>query len=1014
MGKSLLRSTLTLAIAAFLLGGAVARAQQQSGNLYVEVRDEQRSALPGVTVTVSGLGAPQVQVTDSEGRARFLGLSPGSYQLRAELANFSTVDHSNVVINVGRNTQLELVLSGAVEETITVTAESPLLDERKIQSSTNITATELEKIPTSRDPWALLSQASGVQTDRINVGGNESGQQSVFIGRGSNSDSVTWAVDGVDITDMAAMASPTYYDFDAFEEVQMATGGSDATISTSGVTVNVVTKRGTNEWRGSGRFLVTDQDWQSDADISGAEAGRNNNGPGGSEIVQTVGDSQGTPNGRRFIPNQIDHIEDYGAELGGHIVRDRLWLWGAAGKNEIENLVGGNARLTSTQTQGQLDATELENYNAKLNAQLTAQNSAILQWSRGDKLKNGRGAGPTRAPETTTDQSGPTEVSKIEDSHVFNSNFFLTGLYSLVDGGFALVPKGGLDADVFKGADGVYRGSYYFLDNSRDVTQYRADGSVFFDTSSAAHELRFGGGFREAETTSLFGIPRNRISYHCQVFGCGASAPPDRAGVLVYRDSNVAQTTEYESLYIQDTVTWGSLTLNLGLRYDNQSGVNSASAAGAVVIGGEQIFPQLQFPGNDGGGFEWESVTPRLGATWALGEERRTLLRANFSQFAEQLGQTYPAGVNPVGLSILVAYFTDSDHDDILDPGEIGSLIPLQYSNFNPANPNSLISTYRIDPGLDAPITTEVSLGLEHALRPELVIGGSLTYRLAEDILEGQQLVDDGSGVRPVRPDDFVPESAVVAGQAVDYFVLRPGVSDASGELLVNGDREQEYLGATLFLTKRLAQRWMMRSHLTYNDHTWNVPNSYFAHQDPTNFGNGSGISNFGGGSTREAAGDRDGDVVAERSGGSGSKSGVYLNSGWSLSVNGLYQVAPEQPWGFNVGAGFNAREGYPNPKFVPVTGSDGIGRLVQLSPEVDSERLDDVMTLDLRLDKEFWFGGGGRRGLGLTMSLDAFNVLNENTVLQRQRDQSATQANFILETVSPRIFRLGARLSFD
>src|SRR5215813_5030057 len=255
-----------VAVAALLLlaVGGSAFAQLQTGNLYGTVTDDKGAALPGVTVTLTGQGAPQVQVTNAQGQFRFLSLAPGSYDLKAELEGFSTIDYPNIVINIGRNTTIEVKLSPAVEDVITVTAESPLLDERRISTGATVSQTELEKIPTARDPWAVLQTTPGVLTDRINVGGNESGQQSQYVGPGSGGDQAVWSVDGVVITDMAALgSSPAYYDFDSFEEMQVTTGGSDSTIATGGVVLNMVTKRGTNEWRGTGRYYKSDKSWQA-------------------------------------------------------------------------------------------------------------------------------------------------------------------------------------------------------------------------------------------------------------------------------------------------------------------------------------------------------------------------------------------------------------------------------------------------------------------------------------------------------------------------------------------------------------------------------------------------------------------------------------------------------------------------------------------------------------------------------------------------------------------------------
>jgi hypothetical protein len=246
-----------VAVAAMLLvlSTGAAMAQLQSGNLYGKVADQTGAILPGVTVTLDTGAAPQVQVTNAQGEFRFLSLSPGNYKIKAELQGFSTVEYPNISINIGRNTTIEVTLNSAVEETITVTSESPLLDEKAIRTGNTVSQNELQKIPTARDPWTVLSATPGVLVDRVNVGGNESGQQSSYVGPGSFSTQSVWAVDGVVITDMAATgSSPAYYDFDSFEEMQISTGGSDSTIATGGVVLNMVTKRGTNEYRGSARY----------------------------------------------------------------------------------------------------------------------------------------------------------------------------------------------------------------------------------------------------------------------------------------------------------------------------------------------------------------------------------------------------------------------------------------------------------------------------------------------------------------------------------------------------------------------------------------------------------------------------------------------------------------------------------------------------------------------------------------------------------------------------------------
>jgi hypothetical protein len=105
-----------LALVLPLLVAVAAQAQLQTGNLYGRVVDEQGEALPGVTVTLTGGGAPQVQVSNAKGRFRFPRLGPGTYTLKAELETFSTAEYPNITINVGRNTSIEVTMHMAGEE----------------------------------------------------------------------------------------------------------------------------------------------------------------------------------------------------------------------------------------------------------------------------------------------------------------------------------------------------------------------------------------------------------------------------------------------------------------------------------------------------------------------------------------------------------------------------------------------------------------------------------------------------------------------------------------------------------------------------------------------------------------------------------------------------------------------------------------------------------------------------------------------------------------------------------
>ncbi len=987
----------------FLVASSGAFAQLQSGNLFTKVTDEQGTLLPGVTVTVSGNGAPQVQVTNAQGEARFLGLAPGTYALETQLEGFSTLNYPNVVINVGRNTSLELTLSAAVEYQITVTTETPILDSKRISTGSTVSSTELEKIPTARDPWAVLQSTPGVLTDRINVGGTESGQQSQYIGPGSGGDQAQWSLDGVVVTDMSATgSSPGYYDFDAFEEMQVTTGGSDASISTGGVVLNMVTKRGTNEWRGSGRYFQADKGNQADLSFDKGDLGKA--GPWNGGRAQAAF-KQG---------NRINKVEDYGAELGGPIVKDRLWIWGSYAKPKIDLRTIDNFKDFST----------LEDWNAKLNAQISASNSATAFAWNSDKVKLGRNAGPLRPQETSWDQgkfgASPT-AWKVEDTHIFSSNFYLTGLYSKVNGGFQLVPEGG-NVPPFNDASGVWHNSFFLAQIERPQENLKLDASSFFNSGNLSHELKYGVGYRTADQTTL---SRTQGDGYEAELGGGSSL------WALSRDSIIGVEAEYTSAYIQDTISVGNLTANVGLRYDKQGGKNTGKSVNANPLFPE-LLPAINYAGQDSG-FEWETIVPRLGLTYALGAEHKTLLRASYSRYADQLGTGFLAWLNPLALQSY-AYFYGPTF------GTGNTRLPnrsdLSLGYFSPnVNPNNgqLLQSNAVDSDLNAPINDELLFSVEHALLPEFVVGLNLTFRKYTDLLEQERLVFDCAGgstscatdtanlnsvgrkhVRsdyvPVTPNPRTGANGRILPNGQPYnlqiWELRPGVSTRNGFLLENGDREQDYKGVSLTFNKRLSNRWMFRGNFTYSDWKWNSPES--ENEDPT-----PGINGLGGQALR------DGDQVVQGSGtGSGSKGAVYINSKWSYSINGLYQIAPDRPWGFNVAANLTGHQGYPVIYFERVGGSgpqparnipDGsLGVNVPVTSRPDSFRYDDTRILDLRVEKEF-----NIRDFGFTVGADVFNATNEATVLQRNGRLQRTNGDHVLEIVSPRIIRLGVKFNF-
>jgi hypothetical protein len=1001
--------------------------QLQSGNIFGHTQAKDGSALPGVTVTLTGVGAPQTFISDNTGAFRFLNLSPGAYALKAELAGFGISTRQGISVNVGRNADVTMTLNPAASESITVTAEAPLLDVRKAGTGATVTKIELEKVPTGRDPWVILQQTPGVLIDRLNVGGSESGQQSSYTAKGVTGDQATWNVDGVNITDVGALgSSPTYYDFDSFEEMQVTTGGTDVRIQTPGVQLNMVTKRGTNDIKGSARFFRTDGSWQSTPKIP--------NGAQGKLITDRKFNPACTaaqiPRSCQLLSgylgrsNSINNIDDYGAEVGGPVIKDKLWLWGAYSKQEIKLFVpervdqfclaGQTCTTNFLSTNGIGDNTSLKTANGKLNAQLAANNSLALSGNRGDKIKFGRNVGPTRPPETGWDQSGPTTIYKIEDTHIFNPNFYLTGLYSRTKGGFQLIPDAGKRCtsvtcaesgpSAYFDSNAVPHRSYISYVTTRDQSQYRGDMSSFFNTGSWSHELKYGFGYRKAPVDSYTAWPSGSYAF---MFDTALSAGLS-GGAYLFRPTNFHYEVKSNDFYVGDTMMMGNLTLQAGLRYDQQKGhVDSGSTTANPTI--PDILPAISWNGGDLGTLTWKTVSPRIGLTYSLGSAKKTLLRAAANRYVDQIGGSEVYLASPGAYQYLYYYFTDVNGDGRVQRSEIDFSAGLQgFLGLNPANTKTAQQVVRYDNNMKEPRTDEFIVGFEHELMTDLSIGANVTYRKLNNFV-GARVEKHRGAADYVTRADYVLRHTLTGSDPTTGLtwsnipVYTLGFQPVFSVITNIPDYHQEYKGLELTATKRMSNRWMLRGNVSFNDWKQKVgPNTY---ADPTRLRNAFGCSNCGSSF----------DVVQGSGTGSGAKGGVYINSKWQYNVTGVYQLPViETSLGFNL----TGRQGYPelyvHRDFIAYP-DEATFKQVLVTDSPTSVRNKNLTNLDLRLAKDFRFF----HSAGFTISADVFNVMNSNTILQRNTRlwRGATtrnpQAANISEIQSPRVFRLGARFTF-
>ena len=949
-----------LVIAAILLSGSLLFGQGgYKGSVSAEITTEDGSPLPGAVAELTADTFSRSFVSDANGAVRFVGLVPQVYELRVTFTGFNTYVRPGIIVDTGQNVRLDVVMTPSTQqEEMVVTAESPLMDSTKTGTATVLTEDELNAVPQSRDPWSVIMTVPGVQSDRINVGGSEAGQQSNFASKGDDGDNASWVMDGVEFVDPGSRgASQSYLDFSSFQQMSVTTGGADVSQRSGGAALNFVTKQGSNNHQGSVRLLYADQEFQGDTtiinDVTGAEVERNG----------------------------IGETFEKSFELGGPLIKDRLWYWGSFSQNTITQLVPTAAG------DFQEDRTELRNISFKLHGDITATTRFNAFYTEGDKIKAGRGAGVTRPRNSTWNQGGPTPIYKFEISQLIGQHTELSLLAARVDGKFSLTPIGdpsnqiGRDLTTFIWEDTTF----FDYSTRRPTRQYEVKGNTFLSSSTLDHELSYGFQYKEASVSSVTTYGDDSLVYFLR------GEQQDR--VALYRMGDRNTDLEYTSFSIQDTMTTGNWTFKAGLRYDKQEGNNTASRAVANPLDPAAL-PEA-FVGDAAAPFDWTTIAPRLGATYTFGEDNQYLIRGSVAQFYETLGSGF---ISPSLVTVPRFSYHNwnrtveqgGNGDFIVDANEIGDLLSSDVND--PVD--------RVDGDLDPPETNELILGFEWAVTPEFTVGVSSTIRERDNAtwntLDGAFNTNDHFQIVDQTLD---AADNPVTGQSADisYYELSP-----EGEALIaetgpqtfltnRPDYTEDYFDIELTATKRLSNRWMLRANLTFIDWSRNVGDG--AIQDPTNFQSGF---------------NEDGATLGVQSAGSGNRSNVFFGSStWSGNINGLYQL----PWDLTVSGSLNVREGFAFPYAYRHVYFDGRGRNINFVKidDFDGTRADDVTVFDFKMTKTFHMGGRTK----VEVAAEIFNAFDDDVVLARELNLNSTRATEPVEWLSPRIGRFSATVHF-
>jgi hypothetical protein len=276
-------------------------AQRETGSIRGTVVEKDGAPLPGVTVTVT---SPALQgagnaLSASDGLYRFPALPPGRYKLEAKLQGFKTFIRDGIVVHVGMNVEIRVPMEpSAINEEVTVTAASPVVDVINTKMANTITLSQIQNLPVSRSLWSLAKLAPGIVAPALS-------SSSALIAHGSPSGDNAFKVDGVSMNDTSYNTPGTSVTFDIMEEIEMVTGALPAEIgTTSGVFVNVVTKSGGNNFSGAAILKYTDKNLL--------------------EIIYPDTALKAMGVGKPVAPI-FDWDTDF--NLGGPIFKDRLWFF---------------------------------------------------------------------------------------------------------------------------------------------------------------------------------------------------------------------------------------------------------------------------------------------------------------------------------------------------------------------------------------------------------------------------------------------------------------------------------------------------------------------------------------------------------------------------------------------------------------------------------------------------------------------------------------------------------------
>ncbi|HJP59972.1 MAG TPA: carboxypeptidase regulatory-like domain-containing protein [Gemmatimonadaceae bacterium] len=787
---------------AFAQGGGAS----STGTIQGRITDAQGAVLPGVTVTATSPSMPGVQtaVSSETGNYRFPAVPPGTYEISYELSGFNPMKRSGVEIRLGFTATVNVELALAtLQETVTVSGASPIIDTTATRTVQNFKLTELQSIPNARDMWALLAVTPAVQMSRIDVGGNRAGTQTGYTAYGF-SGQVRVLIEGINTTEGTGGAG-FYFDYSSLDEVFLGTSGQSAEMPNPGVQSQFISKSGGNQFSGEGYL-----DWYNNA-----------------LQASNIPDEYTAPTAFNNSPirahsNEIDRYYNYSLNIGGPVVHDKVWWFGTYNK-QFNAVAQPNFNFDSTFN------TSLWNAIGKGTYQVNQKNKFIGYYQWGQKLQPNRLPFSTaiyQSPSPTYKQDSGSWVWKGEWNGTLSDKLYMEARYG--DFGYYFPTLANSDESYFWRDSGTLEilGAHRKWQLDRDRKQVTGALTYFLDTNHGSHTLKVGGeilkeigweGYEQGVGGNIEHVYNNGRANQV-IFRIPTATETGKLGLGKSGALTATSALDVQSMFLNDTFNVGRFTFNGGVRYDRYHAFLPEQQQLGAIVGpitvAAKTFAERPL-------FTWNGFAPRIGAVVDLSGDGRTVLKANYGFFWHNPGVSIGDSANPNTAAKNATYqWNDTNGDRHWQPGEQGNLLS-----------QALEGGVELADDLSQPYTHEGSVWIERQLAETFGMRAGFVYKTEDDLIDDYQpfrgldaytvpftFTDVGLDGRRGTADD---ENLTMLGLSSSLAANFPTTS-----VVMNLPQYSRAKTVELSFNRRYASRW---SASIGGAHTWltDFPNGY-------------------------------------------------------------------------------------------------------------------------------------------------------------------------------------------